>query len=148
MSYFYNCGRYLIRDHSGDSFGLCVLLGIDTSARLISLAINIALMGYILIEGILSSLRSTFSRSLDAPQLRSLAERIAAGDVVSPQARVSGTSLSGFVKDARSCGARAWIWSRDGVRLYRRLGAGRGQFRDVRSEGAGAPDQPGGLMAG
>lgn len=83
MSYFYNCGRYLIRDHSGDSFGLCVLLGIDTSARLISLAINIALMGYILIEGILSSLRSTFSRSLDAPQLRSLAERIAAGDVVS-----------------------------------------------------------------
>jgi EmrB/QacA subfamily drug resistance transporter len=56
--------------------------GIDMSARLISLAINIALMGYILIEGILSSLRSSLSGSLDVWQLRSLAERIAAGDVV------------------------------------------------------------------
>ena len=57
--------------------------GIDMSARLISLAVNIALMGYILIEGILSSLTSTFAGSLDARQLRSLAERIAAGDVAS-----------------------------------------------------------------
>lgn len=55
--------------------------GIDMSTRLISLAINIALMGYILIEGILSSLRSSLSGSLDARQLRALAERIAAGDL-------------------------------------------------------------------
>jgi EmrB/QacA subfamily drug resistance transporter len=57
--------------------------GIDMSARLISLAINIALMGYILIEGILSSLTSTFAGFLDERQLRLLAERIASGDVAS-----------------------------------------------------------------
>jgi hypothetical protein len=39
------------------------------------------LMGYILIEGILSSLRGAFSGSFDARQLRSLAERIAADEV-------------------------------------------------------------------
>jgi len=54
--------------------------GIDMSARMISLSVNIALMGVILVEGTLSHLRSALP-SLDAAQLRPLAERIAAGKI-------------------------------------------------------------------
>lgn len=54
--------------------------GIDMSARLISLAINIALMGYILLEGVLSHLSHAIPGSSDTSSLRSLAERVAAGD--------------------------------------------------------------------
>lgn len=53
--------------------------GIDTSARMISLAINIALMGLILVEGVLSSLQSSFVGQMTASDLRSLAEKISAG---------------------------------------------------------------------
>ncbi|MFK4303229.1 EmrB/QacA subfamily drug resistance transporter [Paenibacillus sp. RC254] len=57
--------------------------GIDMSARLISLAINIAVMGFILQEGILSYLKGALSGTLNAVQLRSVAEKIAAGNTVS-----------------------------------------------------------------
>lgn len=53
--------------------------GIDMSARMVSLAINIALMGFILIAGISSRLSSVFPGALDAARLQYLAERIAAG---------------------------------------------------------------------
>lgn len=59
--------------------------GIDASARLISLAVNIAVMGFVLVEGILSTLRDALPEVSDAAQLRSLAERIAAGGAVSPE---------------------------------------------------------------
>lgn len=59
--------------------------GIDMSARLITLAINIALMGFILVEGVLSYLKSSLPESLDSSRLRSLAERIAAGNFASLQ---------------------------------------------------------------
>ncbi|MFM9921775.1 MFS transporter [Variovorax sp. H27-G14] len=57
--------------------------GMDMSARLITLAINIALMGFILLEGIHAQLRGALSASLDAPQLRALAQKIAAGNFAS-----------------------------------------------------------------
>jgi EmrB/QacA subfamily drug resistance transporter len=57
--------------------------GIDMSARLITLAINIALMGFILVEGVLSYLKSALPGSLDALRQRSLAEKIAAGNFAS-----------------------------------------------------------------
>ncbi|MGJ7532472.1 MULTISPECIES: MFS transporter [unclassified Variovorax] len=57
--------------------------GMDMSARLITLAINIALMGFILLEGIHAHLRGALSASLDAMQLRALAEKIAAGNFAS-----------------------------------------------------------------
>ncbi|WP_304361209.1 MFS transporter [Collimonas fungivorans] len=57
--------------------------GIDMSARLISLAVNIALMGFILMEGILSYLRSAFPASFDTLRLRVLAEKIASGNFTS-----------------------------------------------------------------
>lgn len=55
--------------------------GLDVSARLITLAINIAVMGLILVEGILSSLRSTLAPAHGADELRALAETIAAGSI-------------------------------------------------------------------
>ena len=54
--------------------------GIDMSARLITLAINIALMGFILVEGILSYLKGALPVSVNSSQLHSLAEKIASGN--------------------------------------------------------------------
>src|SRR4029078_976365 len=53
--------------------------GIDMSARMIALAINIALMGFILIAAISSRLSSALPGALDAGRLQHLAERIAGG---------------------------------------------------------------------
>jgi hypothetical protein len=54
--------------------------GIDMSARLITLSINIALMGYLLVEGIFSYLNTAFSKSIDSKTLHSISEKIAAGN--------------------------------------------------------------------
>jgi hypothetical protein len=77
--------------------------GIDMSARMISLAINIAVMGFILIEGISSYLKSALTGSLNALQLRSLAEKIAAGNFASLQQglpELSSLDASGAVVHA------------------------------------------------
>lgn len=55
--------------------------GIDMSARLISLAINIALMGFILLEGVLSYLTRALSGLFETSSLRLLAEKVAAGNI-------------------------------------------------------------------
>jgi hypothetical protein len=57
--------------------------GIDMSARLISLAINIALMGFVLVNGIVAYLEGAIHESVHQSRMRSLAERIAAGDAAS-----------------------------------------------------------------
>lgn len=54
--------------------------GIDTSARLIALAINIAVMGFVLVEGILHGLKKALPDAFDAIDLRAVAEKIAAGN--------------------------------------------------------------------
>ncbi|HEX6431889.1 MAG TPA: MFS transporter [Niastella sp.] len=51
--------------------------GIDISARMITLAINIALMGFMLVEGISSYLRPLITQSHNGLSLRELAEKIA-----------------------------------------------------------------------
>jgi EmrB/QacA subfamily drug resistance transporter len=58
--------------------------GIDMSARMISLAVNIALMGFILVAGVQASLRAALPGTASSATLRSLAERIAAGTALSP----------------------------------------------------------------
>ncbi|MFG1423496.1 MFS transporter [Roseixanthobacter liquoris] len=55
--------------------------GIDMSARMVSLAVNIALMGFILASGVLASLKSALP-DMAAADLRALAERVAAGSPV------------------------------------------------------------------
>jgi len=81
--------------------------GIDMSARLITLAINIAMMGFILLEGIAVYLKRALGTSIDAPTQHVFAEKIASGnldevlrslpnthaDVVVRQALMSGFSL-------------------------------------------------------
>jgi EmrB/QacA subfamily drug resistance transporter len=56
--------------------------GIDMSARMVSLAINIAVMGFILAGGVLARLKEALP-GLSGADLRLLAERIAAGNSVS-----------------------------------------------------------------
>ena len=53
--------------------------GIDISARLITLAINIALMGSLLVAGIAASLRDNVAVNMASGDLHALAERVAAG---------------------------------------------------------------------
>jgi hypothetical protein len=53
----------------------------DMSARFISLSINIAMMGFILLSGIHSSLRDSFGGQIGAERLRAAAGKIAAGDL-------------------------------------------------------------------
>lgn len=55
--------------------------GIDMSARLISLAINIAVMGFVLLEGVSAYLARALPASTDALSLRWLAEKVAAGNL-------------------------------------------------------------------
>ena len=55
--------------------------GIDISARLIALAINIAVMGLILVEGIRRSLPDAVATAFDRSQLQALASSIAAGNL-------------------------------------------------------------------
>jgi EmrB/QacA subfamily drug resistance transporter len=52
--------------------------GIDMSARMVSLAINIAMMGFILASGVFAYLKGAVS-NISVAELRLLAERIAAG---------------------------------------------------------------------
>jgi EmrB/QacA subfamily drug resistance transporter len=57
--------------------------GIDIGARMVSLAVNIAVMGFILASGVLAHLEDVLPERLDSPQLWRVAERIAAGNAVS-----------------------------------------------------------------
>lgn len=73
--------------------------GIDMSARLITLSINIALMGFILVEGIFSYLNNAFSGTVDTKTLQSISEKVAAGNFPSfnqdfPQANILDSSES------------------------------------------------------
>lgn len=73
--------------------------GIDMSARLITLSINIALMGFILVEGIFSYLNNAFSGTVDTKTLQSISEKVAAGNFPSinqafPQLSMTNSSES------------------------------------------------------
>lgn len=54
--------------------------GIDMSARLIPLAVNISVMGLLLVAGVSSSLRERLAGRLSDPQVQDLADRVANGD--------------------------------------------------------------------
>jgi Major Facilitator Superfamily len=86
--------------------------GIDISARMISLAINIAVMGFILASGVLAHLESALPAHLDATQLWLLAERIAAGNAASvpglPDAVVHDALARGFGRVMLYGGVGVW----------------------------------------
>jgi len=83
--------------------------GIDMSARLITLAINIALMGLILIAGIAAHLRSAIGAALDGATLRALAARIAVGDLDAAQ-RLGLGAEAGAVAHRALVHGFAWLW--------------------------------------
>ncbi|CAJ0684425.1 Multidrug resistance protein Stp [Ralstonia mannitolilytica] len=90
--------------------------GIDMSARLISLAINIALMGFVLVEGVYFYLTRELPGVSDTSQLRALAEQVAAGNI---EALASGgTGPSGAIVHA------ALVHGFGLVMLYGAMGAG------------------------
>ena len=87
--------------------------GIDMSARLITLAIHIALMGFLLIEGIAAYLRHAGMGDIDGAELRLIAHRIASGDLAlpaSPSATLAHDALvHGFRWVMLYGGAGAWV---------------------------------------
>lgn len=86
--------------------------GIDTSARLIALAINIAVMGFVLVEGVLAHLTSVLPASLAPAQLRTIAEGIASGSVTSlPQA-------SGPIVHAALTQGFGWVMLYGGIGVW------------------------------
>lgn len=69
--------------------------GMDVSARLVTLAINIALMGWVLVEGILSALRAALGPAADAAVLRRLAEQLAGGNAHGAEALLATLAAPG-----------------------------------------------------
>ena len=63
----------------GDRAGMAS--GIDISVRMISLSINIALMGFLLVESVLASLRRHWTDAPADAALRPLAEALSAGNL-------------------------------------------------------------------
>ena len=86
--------------------------GIDMSARMISLAINIALMGLILVEGVRASLKAALPGA-DAGTLRSLAESVAAGAAIAPDRNVPGTVVHQALTDGFG-----WVLLYGGVSVW------------------------------
>ena len=70
--------------------------GMDMSARMISLAINIAVMGWILVEGIAASLRQTLPGTTDPLALQAAAQTLAAGKIEVPAAIFHAALNQGF----------------------------------------------------
>jgi EmrB/QacA subfamily drug resistance transporter len=89
----------------GDRAGMAS--GMDMSARFISLSINIAVMGFILLSGVHSSLRDSLGGLLSAEHLRGAAEKIAAGNLSALgdlPALPQGVAASGAVRAALAHG--------------------------------------------
>nr|WP_094780392.1 MFS transporter [Paraburkholderia ribeironis] len=72
--------------------------GIDMSARMITLAINIALMGTVLVGGILYHLKTSVPATLDMAELGRLAERIAAGDVEATRVEATRAAIPALAR--------------------------------------------------
>ena len=109
--------------------------GIDMSARMVSLATNIAVMGFILVSGVLAHLKAVLP-ALDAAQMRLLAERIAAGSTVS----VGGLTDS-VAREALANGF-GWVMLYGGVGVWIMAGTSLFIFnaRSVRQAKVQCPD--------
>lgn len=107
--------------------------GIDISARMISLAINIALMGFILVEGILSSLRSQLPGSPDDVQLRLLAESISAGNAAVLAQTGQVTTIPVDVANAALAHGFGWVMLYGGIAAWVLVAASCWVFRSSKA---------------
>lgn len=73
--------------------------GIDMSARMISLAINIALMGFLLVEGVRSSLQAALPDGIDPAALRQLAQQVASGAAIPAERGIPGAVVHQALAD-------------------------------------------------
>ncbi len=95
--------------------------GIDMSARMITLAINIALMGAILVGGILFNLKARLPATLDTASLARLAEKIAAGDVEAVRRGIPALATldpSGTAVHAALIDGFGWVMLYGGVGVW------------------------------
>jgi EmrB/QacA subfamily drug resistance transporter len=90
--------------------------GIDMSARMVSLAVNIAMMGFILASGVLAHLEGALSERLDAAQLHVLAERIAAGTTM------TAPELSGSIVHEALAQGFGWVMLYGGLGVWAMAG--------------------------
>lgn len=89
--------------------------GIDMSARMITLSINIAMMGFLLVRGVQQYLQAALSGPVDAVSLREMANGVAAGNLQALQAGAgTATSAQALTDIARE----ALVHSFGSVMLY------------------------------
>lgn len=98
--------------------------GIDMSARLITLAVNIAVMGILLVHGIAAALQRVASGPVAFSELRAAAEAIAAGNGEALAADVPGAAVQqalsvGFGLVMTYGGIGAWILAGLSFLLFR-----------------------------
>ncbi|WP_028603298.1 MFS transporter [Ottowia thiooxydans] len=95
--------------------------GMDVSARLITLAINIAGMGLVLVAGLTAALRTSLGLSLDAAQLRDLAERLAGGNTataVQAVAAVADAERASMIIQSALTQGFGWVMLYGGVAAW------------------------------
>ena len=100
--------------------------GMDVSARLITLALNIAVMGLLLLAGILAALHGTLSSVVDDVQLSALAERLAGGDAAGARRTIAEfiapDAATGIVHAAVTQGF-GWVMAYGAVTAWLTAGA-------------------------
>lgn len=92
--------------------------GIDISARLITLAINIAVLGLLLTQGIVSYLRNAFGTAFDPGELRTLAEKIATGNLdglTQHSPKLTALDPSGAIAHAALVNGFGWVMLYSGI---------------------------------
>ncbi|MEF9385400.1 MFS transporter [Ralstonia solanacearum species complex bacterium KE056] len=89
--------------------------GIDMSARMISLAVNIALMGFLLVQRVLQSLQIALVKPVDETSLRALANGIASGNLHPANA---GAWASMPPETLEAIGRAALVHGFGGIMLY------------------------------
>jgi hypothetical protein len=107
--------------------------GIDMSARMVSLAVNIAVMGFILASGVLSHLKTALP-DLDGAGLYRFAEGIAAGNPVA--------GLSNDIAHDALVNGFGWVMLYGGIGVWIMAAIGFAIFRatPVRREAVQCPD--------
>lgn len=89
--------------------------GIDMSARMITLSINIAMMGFLLVHGVQQHLQAVLSGPVDAASLREMANAVASGNLQALQAGAgAATSAQALADIAREALTHSFC----GVMLY------------------------------
>lgn len=100
--------------------------GMDVSARLITLALNIAVMGLLLLAGILAALHGALSSAVDDVQLSALAERLAGGDAAGARQTIAEfiapDAATGIVHAAVTQGF-GWVMAYGAVTAWLTAGA-------------------------